>query len=314
MLQSTVFNLEAHIESIKPELKPPVGNKMIFGNKESVKFMCVGGPNARPDYHLEEGEELFYQLKGHMDLWIEEQGVRRGVRIEEGEMFLLPAHVPHSPQRYADTIGLVWERERGPDERDALRWYIDEDFESSDLSLLWEEYFHCFDLGVQLKPAITRYLESECKRTRVPPAGIPVPNPPTVVDKEVKVPKPFLLGPALAALPGADVGAPQALLLGEFEVMVYRSCTDAALSGRQGSKEVFLFSSPANGGEPAVGTDAASSTVICGEDRYTVGPGDALYLTVPDGVDLRVVDQGANAMLLSVHNKNYFPVPEGQNK
>lgn len=37
------------------------------------------------------------------------------------QMFLLPARIPHSPQRYADTVGLVIERERLKTEIDGLR-------------------------------------------------------------------------------------------------------------------------------------------------------------------------------------------------
>src|SRR5690606_33370475 len=43
--------------------------------------------------------------------------------IKQGQMFLLPASVPHSPQRRADTVGLVVERRRRPDEAEAFEWY-----------------------------------------------------------------------------------------------------------------------------------------------------------------------------------------------
>lgn len=35
-----------------------------------------------------------------------EKGERRDVIIREGECFLLPGRIPHSPQRYKNTIGL----------------------------------------------------------------------------------------------------------------------------------------------------------------------------------------------------------------
>jgi 3-hydroxyanthranilate 3,4-dioxygenase len=37
------------------------------------------------------------------------------------QLFLLPGRIAHSPQRKADTIGLVIERERSDDEKDGLR-------------------------------------------------------------------------------------------------------------------------------------------------------------------------------------------------
>jgi 3-hydroxyanthranilate 3,4-dioxygenase len=47
------------------------------------------------------------------------------VPIHEGEVFLLPPEVPHSPQRPAESIGIVVERRRGPDELDGFSWYCD---------------------------------------------------------------------------------------------------------------------------------------------------------------------------------------------
>lgn len=46
----------------------------------------VGGPNQRKDFHLEEGEEFFYQVKGDMNLVVLEAGRFRDVIIKEGEV------------------------------------------------------------------------------------------------------------------------------------------------------------------------------------------------------------------------------------
>ena len=51
-----------------------------------LKVMFIGGPNVRKDYHMEEGEEIFYQVKGDMVLKIVEKGVHKDVPIKEGEV------------------------------------------------------------------------------------------------------------------------------------------------------------------------------------------------------------------------------------
>ena len=88
-----------------------------------------------------------------MDLDVVLEGSRKArFNIKEGEMFILPAGIPHSPQRYADTIGLVVERMRSEKEIDCLRWY-----KQSNLEIEYEEYFHCKDLGTQVKAVIENY-------------------------------------------------------------------------------------------------------------------------------------------------------------
>ncbi len=71
-------------------------------------------------------------------------------------MFLLPARVQHSPQRQADTIGLVLERERALCEKDGLRYFVEKDGVPT-LDILYESWFYCDDLGTQLGPIIKRY-------------------------------------------------------------------------------------------------------------------------------------------------------------
>lgn len=141
--------------------------------------MFIGGKdgNERGDYHLEEGEELFYQIQGDMVLKIIERGQRKDVVIREGEMFLLPPRVPHSPQRKPNTLGLVVERERRSDEIDGLRWYV-----PGTTNVLWEQFFHCFDLGSQLGPVIGEFKASQACQT-----GNPSPADGTVLDPS-KVP------------------------------------------------------------------------------------------------------------------------------
>ncbi len=120
------FNLFKWIEENRDILKPPVGNKNLYKEAGDYIVMIVGGPNARKDYHYNESEELFFQLEGDILVKIQENGASKDVPIKEGEMFLLPAKVPHSPIRGENTVGLVIERVRkGTDLMDGLMWFCD---------------------------------------------------------------------------------------------------------------------------------------------------------------------------------------------
>ena len=78
-----------------------------------MTVQVVGGPNERTDYHDDPVEEFFYQLKGDMLLKVVDNGNFYDVPIREGEVFLLPAHVRHSPQRPQEgSVGLVVEAAR----------------------------------------------------------------------------------------------------------------------------------------------------------------------------------------------------------
>ncbi|KAK9763688.1 3-hydroxyanthranilic acid dioxygenase [Basidiobolus ranarum] len=155
------INFKEWIEEHKDKLQPPVNNYLI--QKGDFIVMAVGGPNKRNDYHINETEEWFYQYKGDMLLKLMNDGKFEDVNIKEGEFFLLPANIPHNPVRFADTIGVVIERQRQPNETDRLRWYCD-----SCREVVYEESFHCTDLGTQLKPIIEKYANSsdlsQCKK------------------------------------------------------------------------------------------------------------------------------------------------------
>ena len=119
------FNLNSWIEQNRELLKPPVGNKNLFVESGDYIIMIVGGPNARKDYHLNESEELFYQLEGDILVKIQEDGKSKDIHIKEGDMFLLPAGIPHSPIRGENTVGLVIELNRKEKMQDGLLWFCD---------------------------------------------------------------------------------------------------------------------------------------------------------------------------------------------
>lgn len=121
------FNLQKWINENRDLLKPPVGNKNLYKEAGDFIVMVVGGPNARKDYHYNEGEELFYQIEGDIIVRIQEDGKAKEIPIREGEIFLLPANVPHSPIRGENTVGLVIERVRkGTDLVDGLFWFCEQ--------------------------------------------------------------------------------------------------------------------------------------------------------------------------------------------
>lgn len=152
------FHFSRWIDEHRHLLKPPVGNQVVYKDTEFI-VMVVGGPNTRKDYHVDEGEEFFYQLEGDMTLRIMEDGAPRDVPIRAGEIFLLPPRVPHSPQRRADTVGLVIERRRREGELDLFQWYCDDCH-----AKLYEEAVQLSDIVAQLPPIFERFWSSEANR------------------------------------------------------------------------------------------------------------------------------------------------------
>ena len=159
MSQYRAFNFKQWIDEHRDLLKPPVGNKRVFPDTDFI-VMVVGGPNARTDYHYNESEEFFFQLEGDMVLKIMENGAPVDVPIREGDIFLLPPKVPHSPQRAANTVGLVIERQRPSDQKDGLLWFCQKCNHK-----LYEEYFHLENIETQMPPVFERFYGSAEHRT-----------------------------------------------------------------------------------------------------------------------------------------------------
>lgn len=123
-------------------------------------------------------------MQGSMVLKVEDRGEVKDIEIKEGEIFLLPGRFPHSPQRKAGTVGLVLERERSAAEIDGLRWYA----RDGSSKVLYEEWFHCTDLGVQLKPVIERFFAMDCYKTGVPDREFPAPPYPMNTSQKLVMP------------------------------------------------------------------------------------------------------------------------------
>lgn len=154
------FNLHKWIEENRHLLKPPVGNQTMYKDTGDFIVMVVGGPNSRKDFHYNESEELFYQVEGDIVVRIQEDGKIVDIPIKEGEIFLLPGKTPHSPQRGANTVGLVIEKVREGDEIDGFLWFCENCHEK-----LYEEFLKVTDIVSQLPPVMERFYSDIEKRT-----------------------------------------------------------------------------------------------------------------------------------------------------
>jgi len=159
MSTPSVFNLKGWVEEHRHLLKPPVGNARVYDDTDFI-VMIVGGPNVRKDYHVNPTEEFFYQIEGDITLKIIEQGTPRDVSIREGDIFLLPAMIPHSPRRPAKTVGMVVERKRPEGKNDHLRYYCEKCGE-----VLYDPEFYLTDIVKQLKPLMDTFWKDESLRT-----------------------------------------------------------------------------------------------------------------------------------------------------
>ncbi|MBN8701679.1 MAG: 3-hydroxyanthranilate 3,4-dioxygenase [Bacteroidetes bacterium] len=153
------FNFKKWIDDNRHLLKPPVGNKVVYQDTEFI-VMVVGGPNSRKDYHYNESEEFFYQLEGDIVVKIQEDGKAVEVPIKEGDIFLLPPKVPHSPGRGSNTIGLVMERRRKDNEKDGLLWFCEKCNNK-----LFEKYFEMKNIEIAFQNTFAEFYGNEDLRT-----------------------------------------------------------------------------------------------------------------------------------------------------
>ncbi len=154
------FSLMGWVEKNKHRLMPPVANETIFKGNDNFIVMVSGGPNSRKDYHYNESEELFIQLKGDIQIKLYKDGKHWEVPMREGEMFLIPPKVPHSPQRFANTYGLIIEKHRVKGEKDGFLYFCEKCG-----NLLYEEYFFLEDIVKQFPMVMRNFYSSLERRT-----------------------------------------------------------------------------------------------------------------------------------------------------
>ena len=153
------FNFKQWIDDHQHLLKPPVNNKIVFENAD-LMVTVVGGPNERLDYHVDPVEEFFYQMKGNAFLRVMTQEGPQEVHLKEGDVFLLPPFVRHSPQRPEEgSICLVIEPKRPEGMVDAFEWYC-----QSCNHLVHRTELILKDISKDLQPAFNAFANDESLR------------------------------------------------------------------------------------------------------------------------------------------------------
>ncbi|PXY21575.1 3-hydroxyanthranilate 3,4-dioxygenase [Prauserella flavalba] len=143
------------------QLRPPVNNKQMFPAGKDFIVQVVGGPNQRTDFHVDSYEEYFYQVKGNMHVDVVTDDGVRSVHVREGEMWLLPGNLPHSPQRpEPGSIGVVIERVREEGTLEKFQWYCPECS-----ALLHEVELQVRDIVADLPPVFAKFYADERART-----------------------------------------------------------------------------------------------------------------------------------------------------
>ncbi|CAE7864710.1 Haao [Symbiodinium sp. KB8] len=236
-----LHHIDDWYEQNKAQFSPPVCNKLMHRGQLSIMF--VGGPNTRKDFHLEEGSEFFFQLRGNIQLPTVQKGKRKLVKINQGQVFCLPSRIPHSPQRpEAGSFGLVVERRREDKEMDGLIYY--EDFNTCE-KVRWEKFFRCNDLGKDLPPVIEAYKAFEDSPAAKLPQSWKEEDRPVCQDKSTEIPEPFSFQDFLTANAEKLAAGESVSLFGfdhpdqEFEVFVIGGRSEQ--TGQKSEYETWLY-------------------------------------------------------------------------
>jgi len=136
-----------------------IANREVFKGSDFI-YQIIKGPNARNDFHLDPFDEIFYQLAGDIFVHVIEAGRERRIPVKEGEVFLLPKGVYHSPRRPPGTLGLVIERPRRREELDAIAWFCPKCSHK-----LHEVEFWCDDIEKGLAEVIRKFNADLALRT-----------------------------------------------------------------------------------------------------------------------------------------------------
>jgi 3-hydroxyanthranilate 3,4-dioxygenase len=99
--------------------------RVIWEDSDFIAFV-TRGPNSRKDFHIDPGDEIFYQLEGELNLhYMTPEKKHEVAQLKAGELFLMPAKAPHSPRRGDGSWTFVVERKRRPEEVDLFVWFCE---------------------------------------------------------------------------------------------------------------------------------------------------------------------------------------------
>jgi 3-hydroxyanthranilate 3,4-dioxygenase len=112
------FNLSQWIDDNRKDWGQ---RRVIWQNSDFIAFV-TRGPNRRKDYHINPGDEIFYQLEGELNLYYLKDNQRELAVLKKGDIFLMPKRTPHSPRRADGSWTYVVERTRAQTELDRFIW------------------------------------------------------------------------------------------------------------------------------------------------------------------------------------------------
>jgi len=112
------FNLQKWID----ENRGNWGQRRVIWQDSDFIAFVTRGPNRRKDYHINPGDEIFYQLEGELNLHYLNDNERALAVLKSGDIFLMPKNTPHSPRRAEGSWTYVVERKRTREEIDRFIW------------------------------------------------------------------------------------------------------------------------------------------------------------------------------------------------
>ena len=89
------FNLQKWIDENRTDWGQ---RRVIWRDSDFIAFV-TRGPNRRKDFHINPGDEIFYQLEGELKLHYLKENKQKIALLQPGDIFLLPKNTPHSPRR-----------------------------------------------------------------------------------------------------------------------------------------------------------------------------------------------------------------------